>query len=619
MPTGSDIRHQALPWPRCGNGPGAICLPLLMQGRDAIVVQDMQGRITWMNPAAEAMFGWPLSEVRGTRGLSLVQPRDRAKPAVPDDFHYDPDGSIFSRYILARHLRRDGTLFWNQQGFTLLEPSAECDRCTAIGATQPLGAASFVAISCRDVTEQIETERKLRATKAELLHAAHHDDLTGLANRKRLTAFLASDIARHALARHDLGVLQLDLDKFKDVNDTLGHHAGDATLQHVARALRGASMPHDLACRTGGDEFLLVCLRVGTPDALRQRAQHILDAIAAPLRWRDQVIRIGCSIGTSLAAPGVTKGETLIMQADQALYAAKQRGRGRIMCYEPSIGQRQTARNQMARDIRTALAEAQFDIHLQPQLHLQRRRITGCEALLRWNHPRLGQVTAGDFLEVARRAGILADLDYASLNLALDALLRLYEAGFTDMALAVNVSAEVLADAEYPALLQWALQSRGLPAKALCIEITETAILERHDCAIKQAVERLKRLGAKVALDDFGTGYAGLAHMSAIDVDAIKLDRSLTARLPDDRRARDIVGALIGLCRQLGTHVVAEGVETPQQAQILQSAKCPLIQGYGVARPMPVAAMIRWLKAHATDPEILLHLPPDTAPRAAER
>ncbi len=631
MSRGSDIRPPATPLPRCGNGPGAICLPLIMQGRDAIVVQDMQGCITWMNPAAEAMFGWPLSKVRGRRGLTLVQARDTLPDAAVAAFRYDPESSIFSRYILARHRRRDGTLFWNQQGFTLVAPSAHCAGCGPPGTPPPGGQSCFVAISCRDVTEQIETERKLRATKAELLHAAHHDDLTGLANRKRLTAFLASDIARHALAGHELGVLQLDLDKFKEINDTLGHHAGDATLQHVARALRAASMPHDLACRTGGDEFLLVCLRVGTPDALRQRAQRILDAIADPLRWRDQVIRIGCSIGTSLAAPGpaegteqgmaqgMVQGETLIMQADQALYAAKQRGRGRIVCYAPAIGQRQTSRNQMARDIRTALAEAQFEIHLQPQLHLQRRRITGCEALLRWNHPRFGQVTAGDFLEVARRAGILADLDYASLNLALDALQQLYAAGFTDLALAVNVSAEVLSDAEYPALLQWALQSRGLPAKALCIEITETTILDRQDCAITQAVDRVKRLGAKVALDDFGTGYAGLAHMSAIDVDAIKLDRSMTARLVADRRAREIVGALIGLCRQLGTHVVAEGVETPQQAQILRAAKCPLIQGYGVARPMPVAAMIRWLHMHATDPDMLLHLPPDPPARAAER
>ncbi len=614
----TDIRGAAPPSSPCGDGPGAFCLPLLMRGRDAIILQDMDGRVLWMNPAAEAMFGWALPEVLGTRALLHVLPRDTSQTDTALAFRYDPDSSIFSRYVLARHRRRDATFFWNQQGFTLIAPSSRCTVCARDMPDVPDMDANVVAITCRDVTAQVEMEHALRATKAELQHAAHHDDLTGLANRKRLTAFLASDIGRRALARQELGVLQLDLDKFKEINDTLGHHAGDATLRHVARALRTASQPHDLACRTGGDEFLLLCLRVTSPRALHQRAQRILDAVTRPLHWRDQAIRIGCSIGTSLTAPDMACGETLILQADQALYAAKEQGRARIVAYTPRIGRRQTARNQLARDIRTALAEAQFEIHLQPQLHLQRGRITGCEALLRWNHPRLGQLTATQFLDVARRGGVLADLDDRSLNLSLDALGRLRAAGFADLTLALNVSAEVLTESDYPALLDWALQSRGLSAKAVCIEITETAILDRQGDTVSDAVDRLKRLGAKVALDDFGTGYAGLAHMSAIDVDAIKLDRSIIARLSDDRRARDIVVAVIALCRQLGTRVVAEGVETPEQAEILRAAKCPLIQGYGVARPMPVHDMIGWLHGHAAQPEHLLPLAAQPAQRKAK-
>lgn len=610
MSRGTDIRGPTPRFSPCAGGHGAFCLPLLMRGRDAVVLQDLDGRIQWMNPAAEMMFGWPLRDVQGTCGLSHVLPADGRR--ITSGFRYNIESSIFSRYVLARHKRRDGSLFWNQLGFTLVAPSG----CAPYLTEVPTRTVR-VAITCRDLTEQVETERTLRRAKAELQHAAHHDDLTGLANRKRLTAFLASDIGRHALARNTLGVLQLDLDKFKEINDTLGHHAGDATLRHVARALRDAGLPQDLACRAGGDEFLLMCLRVDTPEALHRRAQRVLEAVMRPLPWRDQAIRIGCSIGTSLATPGVACGETLILQADQALYAAKEQGRGRIVAYAPQIGRRQTARNQMARDIRAALAEAQFDIHLQPQLHLQRGRITGCEALLRWNHPRFGLLTASEFLDVARRAGVLAELDNQSLNIALDALLRLREGGFPDLSLALNVSAEVLTETDYPALLDRALQSRGLSARAVCIEITETAILDRQDCAVSNAVDRLKALGARVALDDFGTGYAGLAHMSAIDIDAIKLDRSLIARMSEDRRARDIVVAIIGLCRRLGTHVVAEGVETCAQADILRDAKCPLIQGFGVARPMPVPEMLGWLRAHAAAPDAPLPRANDPARHGA--
>ncbi|WP_135501320.1 putative bifunctional diguanylate cyclase/phosphodiesterase [Roseovarius aestuariivivens] len=614
MPDGSDITGQRPSAPPCGRGTGAFCLQLLLRGRDALVVQDLDGRVRWMNPAAEAMFGWQLNEVAGQRGVTRVQPDEEAgTPEQLDNFRYDTDSTIFERYVIARQKRRDGSLFWNQQSFTLIERPAPCASCAAEGPDVATMPEEMVAISCRDVTEQIETERKLRATKVELQHAAHHDDLTGLANRKRLTAYLQSDLAKHALARRELGVLQLDLDKFKEINDTLGHGAGDATLVHVARALRAASGTRDLACRTGGDEFLLVCQRVGTQAALLSRAERILRAVNQPLRWRDQSIRIGCSIGASLAETGVSRGETLITQADQALYAAKERGRGQIVSYAPELGRAQTDRNQLARDIRTALAEEAFEIHLQPQMHLQRGRITGCEALLRWNHPKLGQLSPGEFLAVARRAGVLAELDYQALNLSLDALVRLREAGFPELGLAINVSAEILADANYPGLLDWAVQSRGLSAAALCVEITETAIMERADCAVSQAVERLKRLGAKVALDDFGTGYAGLAHMSAIEIDAIKLDRSLVARLPEDARARDIVRAVIALCRRLGTNVVAEGVERPVQVEVLRAAKCPMIQGFGLARPMPVAAMIDWLKTHGAAPERLLARAPGAA------
>lgn len=564
------------------------CTQFLNRTQDAIIVQDIEGCVEWMNPAAEAMFDTTLDRVRGIKVMGHVLPDGaRVDPAKIAAFRYDVTSQIFDRAHLARHRRRNGETFWNLHSFTLLTTSA----------------GPKVAVTCRDVSDTVETEHHLRKAQSQLQHAAHHDDLTGLANRKRLGHYLRSDLVRRALSNRQLGVLHLDLDEFKEINDTLGHGAGDASLVHVAELLRRVCGPHDLACRIGGDEFLLVCLGMASEDALLTRAELLLQSSGQPLMWNNQVIRIGLSIGACLARDASTDGDTLIHHADQALYAAKSHGRGRVVLYTPALGQVQIAQNQMARELRLAATDKQLTVHLQPQLNLARGRVTGCEALLRWNHPRLGQLPPGAFLETARRAGVLADLDYQSMHLSLDALKRLHEAGFDDLTISLNVSAEILADANYPGLLDWALQSRGLKASQICVEITETTILQGGGRTVATAVDRLKRLGARVALDDFGTGYAGLAHISEIEVDEIKLDCSIIANLATDPRNRAIVRSIIELCRKLNTQVVAEGVETPEQLRILQSARCPAIQGFVLAHPQPCDTMIDWLAVNLPMPE----------------
>ena len=570
--------------------------------RDAIVVQDVQGHVEWINPAAEAMFGWSLAEVRGLKPHGYILPEGlRPSPAQLKAFRYDLNSDLFNRYHLAEHQRRDGSRFWNQQSFSVIDVGPHDDQ-------------KKIVITCRDVTDQVETEEALRRVQVDLQHAAYHDDLTGLANRKRLTEYFASDVVAGHIQAREIGVLQVDVDKFKEINDTLGHAAGDATLVHIAGALRAACGRHDLVCRTGGDEFLLVCLKTASQDALMARAELLLREIAKPLPWKDQTIRIGVSIGASLCATGHCTGEALIQQADQALYAAKNRGRGCVVFYTEHLGRVQKAQQQLARDLKRAVTEDQFEIHLQPQLLLPANRITGCEALLRWNHPKRGQLAPGAFLETARKTGLMAEIDYISMNLSLDALVALRENGFPDMCMSINVSCAILADSNYPGLLDWALQPRGLPASSICVEILETTILEGGDLDVVTAVDRLKRLGVRVALDDFGTGYAGLAHMSAFDIDAIKLDRSMIGRLEHDPRNRVIIRSIIRLCALLNMKVIAEGVESQAQLDILRRAKCPLIQGFGLARPMAVDATIDWLRGH-TPLDAPVSFDTDQAPR----
>ncbi|WP_412509661.1 putative bifunctional diguanylate cyclase/phosphodiesterase, partial [Roseovarius sp. SYSU LYC5161] len=556
---------------------------MLESTRDGIVLQDVSGRIEWLNPAAERMFGWPLSDVIGRKPQEFVLPPDARPPAADiAGFRYDLDSPIFGRNLITRHMRRDGTFFWNQQSFAVIDPGPGAD-------------GKRVMITCRDVTEQVTTETDLRRAQVDLEHAAHHDDLTGLANRKRLAGYLASDGVARQVGRGALSVLQIDIDKFKDINDTLGHGAGDAALCHLARALRGCCGAEDLICRTGGDEFILVCFQCPQSISLETRAEQVLAAAARPLTWHDRTIRLGCSIGAARAGPGDDTGEDLIRRADQALYAAKRRGRGQVVIHTEALGRYHMARQQLSQDLRAAIDGKQFIIHLQPQMTLADNRITGCEALIRWQHPRHGLLAPGQFLPAAETAGLLAEIDHISTTLALDALVALNRAGATGLTMSINVSAATLADANYPALLDWALQARGLAACDICVEILETTILDGADIDIVTAVEQLKRLGVRLALDDFGTGYAGLAHMARFEIDAIKLDRSMISQLERDPRNRVIIRAIIRLCSLLGMRTVAEGVETREQLDILRRANCPVIQGYGLARPMPLAELTAWL------------------------
>ena len=558
--------------------------------RDGIILLDINGRVKWMNPACEQMLGWSLSELKGCNPQEKILPPESRPPREEtENFRYDFSTSLFDRYRITQHLRRDGSRFWNQQSHSLID----------LG---PDDTQKMVVVTCRDVSEQVTTQAALQQVKDDLDHAAYHDDLSGLGNRKKLSRYMRSRKVMAQIMAGRIGVLQLDLDKFKEVNDTLGHAAGDAVLHHVADGLRQQVRPGDLVCRTGGDEFLLIFVDIGTQEALLARAGQVMRAVSRPLVWKDQTIPVGLSIGASMSTADTASGEALIQQADMALYSAKDAGRGQVVLYTDQLGQRARARQQLSRDLKEAVAHDQFTIFLQPILDLASNRITGCEALLRWDHPQRGLLAPAAFLSAAKGTQLLPDIDYLAMNHALDALARMHQAGFSGLTLSLNVSSTILSDVNYPGLLDWALQSRGLPHSSVCVEILETSLLGGGHIGVLAAVERLRRIGVRVALDDFGTGHAGLSHISAIEIDAIKLDHSMIRRLETAPRNRVVARSIIRLCALLDMDVVAEGVETQGQLDILRRAKCPFIQGYGLAPPMPVADMVAWLRANTPLP-----------------
>lgn len=588
--------HKGLDTPRDTDRaelPTAILGEIAEGLRDAICLQDMQGRVEWMNPACENMFGWTLQEVRGRRAIDFISvPGRRMLGADSDAFIYDPDSRIFVDPIVVEFQRRDRSRLWTQQTFSL------------IGENSATGQQKVV-VTCRDITALMRTEQKLRQAHSNMSFAATHDGLTNLANRTKLDQFLQSESTAAALARGTVGIVRLDIRKFKDINDTAGHAAGDATLRHVAGALRRNCRREELACRIGGDEFLLICFDCATEEELMRRALALRDDATAPMSWHGRHLKPDVSIGGSLISCGGPSGEELVQQANQALNAAKQGGRGTIVFYQADMGRRYHAAMTQIEEIRTALSGDQFEIYLQPQVRLADATLHGFEALIRWNHPRMGVLPPGSFLPNTEAAGLSAELDYVAMNLSLDAMAGLHAQGFADLNFSLNVSSAILGDVNYPGLLDWAMQSREIDPGLVCIEILETTILDGGGIEIATTIDRLKRLGVRISLDDFGTGYAGLAHMSSFDVDEVKLDRSMISRLASDPRNRMIVRSIIRLCDLLGIGVVAEGAETNHQLEILRRAKCPLVQGFGIARPMAVDDALDWLRSSTPFPSPL--------------
>ncbi len=368
--------------------------------------------------------------------------------------------------------------------------------------------------------------------------------------------------------------------------------SADLTARQLQRLSGGGG---NLACRTGGDEFQLVCLDIDSTQWLHDKAEALAEAIAQPIRFDGQEIRTSVSVGMALATPGIESGLELVKRADQALYQVKHNGRGKPVLFSEELGRTLLERDQLVADLRVALNDNQLNMFYQPQLDLTTDQLVGFEALIRWNHPTRGLLAPATFLEAAEQNHVLAQIDDIAANEALDTLVALSDIGHGDLKMSLNVSGQTLTDKKFPARLDWAIQSRNLAPSRICVEVQETMVLRSDGSAVAEALQKLKNMGIRIALDDFGTGYAGLAQLSKFDIDFIKLDRSMVSQLDKSRRNRKIIAAIVKLCGELRSSVIAEGVETTTQLNVLRDCECPVIQGYGLAHPMPYDRLMEWL------------------------
>jgi diguanylate cyclase (GGDEF)-like protein len=437
-------------------------------------------------------------------------------------------------------------------------------------------SAFMVAILSSDLVRRDEVGRRLR-------DQATHDALTGLANRRLLFETLAQPCP--GLPSDLTALLMVDLDGFKEVNDSLGHAAGDAVLVECARRLESATRPDDMVARLGGDEFLVRLSLPGSPETVRTFAARLTDLLARPMTIQGRDIAVGASIGVAVSRRVPADMDALLRAADEDLYAVKRRRNG-VRGENPSTGLTDPADRELAADLAAAFEHNELHLEFQPEFLLGTGTLYGLEALARWKHPTLGSIPPDRFILVAEASGLIVTLGEWALTEACMAWRAFHEAHpqHPDIQMAVNVSPHQLNDPGLFGHVVAALSKSGIPPRCLTLEITESALVHDH-AATLALLWRLKNLGIRFAMDDFGTGYSTLSYLVRLPLDMVKIDRSLVEAAGDSERNAALVSSMISMVQGAGLAVIVEGLETRDQAVLFKSMGCDVAQGYLLARP----------------------------------
>jgi diguanylate cyclase (GGDEF)-like protein/PAS domain S-box-containing protein len=547
---------------------------LIRHSSDLITVLGADGTIAYQSPSSLAVLGFDPDELIGTRFEALLAPGDSTRLVqILGDGSAREAGQTEVLQAALRHC--DGTVRQVEIQYTnLLDDEHVCG----------------IVLNARDISERRQFEEQLA-------HQAFHDPVTGLANRA-----LFGERVRHASSRAlrdggGVGVVFLDLDDFKTVNDSLGHAAGDEVLTEFAKRLEGVIRASDTAARFGGDEFALLLENVRSADEAVETAERVLEAMAVPLRVGHKELVLRASMGISLAEPGtVTEPEELIRNADAAMYNAKRDGKGGYRLFEPRMHESVLARLELRADLQRALVNDEFELHYQPVVHLGDGSVSGVEALVRWRHPERGLVAPGDFIPFAEETGLIVPIGRWVLRegcRTARALQRLRPD--EPITMAINLSAKQLQHSDVVADVHDALTESGLDPQYLTLEITETVLMADAELAVRR-LEELKALGLRLALDDFGTGYSSLSHLSNFPVDILKMDRSFL-REETSAKAGELATAVVALGESLNLDVVAEGIEQHEQWEALRDLGCALGQGFLFARPMTVDAIADFVRS----------------------
>ncbi|MDF3248421.1 EAL domain-containing protein [Mesorhizobium sp. XAP4] len=426
---------------------------------------------------------------------------------------------------------------------------------------------------------------------------AVHDGLTGLHNRTFLTDHFDTLIKGTHRRRERLAVVQLDLDRFKQINDTLGHAAGDYVLVVTAQRMRDSCRASDLCVRLGGDEFVMILGGAGGTEDINMLARRILAHINEPIVFQGTTILPGASAGIAVYPIDADNAQDLLVHADLALYSAKKLGGGNFSFFSEELRRELDYRKQLEHDIKVAIAERAFQVYFQPQVSLTNGTISGIEALVRWNHAERGMIPPGEFIPVAEKCGFMPEIGRIVITKAINEAAEWNRAGIAFGRLAVNVSGTELREHDFDAFLFETLEKAGLPPQKLSLEIVESVILDDEKTGIAAKLRHIRAAGVHLELDDFGTGYASLSHVNPNEIDRLKIDRRFVQNIHENGDNSKIVRAITELARGLGISIVAEGAETEAELDSLMAIGCDQVQGYSIAFPMPHDKALEWLTA----------------------
>jgi diguanylate cyclase len=437
--------------------------------------------------------------------------------------------------------------------------------------------------------------RGLEAANGQLRHLATHDMLTGLPNRVLLDDRLTQAIAHADRDKRSFALLMCDLDRFKHVNDSLGHRAGDELLQEVARRLTAVVRTVDTVARFGGDEFVLVGNSIVDSEDAMLLANRAIEALQAPVRIADIDVRTSPSIGIAIYPADGASIEALLAHADAAMYAAKQRGRGNVQLYAPGMNAGTEDRVQLESDLYSAITLKQFELYYQPKVDARTGGVRSAEALIRWAHPTRGIVMPGDFIPLAEECGLIVTIGEWVIREACRQVRAWQDDGVAPLRVSVNVSASQFREGGLVDCIRRALDDAGLEARYLEVELTESAVMSNPEESIA-ILEQLSAMGVLVSVDDFGTGYSSMSYLRRFPIDKLKIDRVFISEVVSRPEDASIVRAIISLAHSLHLKVVAEGVETPAQLDFLQAAGCDEYQGYHYSRPLPAVKFERLMR-----------------------
>jgi diguanylate cyclase (GGDEF)-like protein/PAS domain S-box-containing protein len=568
---------------------GAFNEAILANAPFCVIVTDDHGRLRSINPAGERMLGYGPGELIGC-------------DSVPQ-LHLDSE----LRPLAARLSREKGRELSVTQALGVLARRGECSalECSYVRKdgtpvpvvlaltplARPGGAtAGYVGIAY-DITERKRNESYIR-------HMAHHDELTGLPNRSLLQERAAAAIEAAQRRHGRVAVMLIDLDRFKQINDSLGHHAGDVVLCAVAARLKHCLRSGDTVARMGGDEFVILLPDVDGTRQAERVADKLLRAMVEPVQAGPHRLAVTPSIGIACWPDDGEDLSTLLRNADTAMYACKNNGRNHYTLYTPQMHSASALRLALEGDLRQALERGELQLHYQPLVSLADGEVVGVEALLRWNHPLRGAVSPVDFIPIAEDTGLIVPIGEWVLRTACADMQRLRRETGRRLTVAVNLSPRQLRTAKLTEAIADALASAGWPAELLKLEITESMVIENPDASVA-AMQRLRAMGVGLAIDDFGTGYSSLSYLSRFPVAQLKIDRSFVRGLPGNEREAAIATAIVAMGHGLKLQVLAEGIETEAQRRFLHGLGCDLGQGWLFARAMPLASLMQHLGERA--------------------